>query len=172
MLEVIEGVLFERGNIFKKYVETLYKLRKSFKKEDPKNLICKLLLNSLYGKFGMNPHLHDWTLYDKTLDNVIKALNTKNSSDKGVILDSIELGNKLLICQPSLKNNWTRLAMSKEEAIEFMAKYYNEDKEILAQDLAWSDSLRTHFKKLTSVAEPSSTFKHFFTYQYGRNSLC
>ena len=57
--EVLEGVLFERGNIFKKYVSTLYKLRKSFKKDDPRNMICKLLLNSLYGKFGMSPHLHD-----------------------------------------------------------------------------------------------------------------
>lgn len=53
--EVLEGVLFERGRIFFDYVSTLYKLRNTFSKEDPRNLICKLLLNTLYGKFGMNP---------------------------------------------------------------------------------------------------------------------
>lgn len=55
--EVIEAVLYERGQIFKDYVSNLYLMRQSYAKSDPRNLICKLLLNSLYGRFGMDPHL-------------------------------------------------------------------------------------------------------------------
>lgn len=50
--EVLEGVLFERSpNLFSAYVQSLYNFRKTFSKNDPRNLLCKLLLNSLYGSF-------------------------------------------------------------------------------------------------------------------------
>jgi DNA polymerase type B, organellar and viral len=52
---VIEGYEFTKGNIFKEFVETMYNLRMSFPKNHPMNLIAKLLMNSLYGKFGMKP---------------------------------------------------------------------------------------------------------------------
>ena len=55
--EVIQAVLFDRGKIFSKFVSALYDLRNTYKKDNPRNLICKLLLNSLYGKFGMSPYL-------------------------------------------------------------------------------------------------------------------
>ena len=47
------GYKFERGkNLFKNYVETFYEIKKSTKDPVEKTL-SKLLLNSLYGKFGM-----------------------------------------------------------------------------------------------------------------------
>jgi len=52
--EVLRGYLFDRGYIFKDYVDSLYKLRLSYPKSDPLNYTCKILLNSLYGRFGMN----------------------------------------------------------------------------------------------------------------------
>lgn len=39
--------------IFKSYVEILYSLRIKYPKSHPLNLVAKLLLNSLYGRFGM-----------------------------------------------------------------------------------------------------------------------
>ena len=51
--EIIEGYTFNKANVFNNYVDSLYKLRLEFPKSDPLNLIAKLLLNSLYGKFGM-----------------------------------------------------------------------------------------------------------------------
>ena len=47
------GYKFERGkNLFKNYVETMYEIKKNTK--DPiERALSKLLLNSLYGKFGM-----------------------------------------------------------------------------------------------------------------------
>lgn len=51
--EILWGYKFERKNIFKEYVETLYNLRLQYPKSNPLNLVAKLLLNSLYGRFGM-----------------------------------------------------------------------------------------------------------------------
>jgi len=52
--EVLRGYLFDQGYIFKDYVDSLYKLRLSYPKSDPLNYTAKILLNSLYGRFGMN----------------------------------------------------------------------------------------------------------------------
>lgn len=52
------GYLFERENIFKVYVEKLYDMKKKSKYSNPAQyMISKLLLNTLYGRFGMNPDL-------------------------------------------------------------------------------------------------------------------
>jgi hypothetical protein len=52
-IELIKGYNFEKGYIFKDFVEKLYTLRTNYPKTDPMNYICKILLNSLYGRFGM-----------------------------------------------------------------------------------------------------------------------
>jgi len=52
--EILRGYLFQKGKIFKDYVDNLYNLRLSYPKTDPLNYTCKILLNSLYGRFGMN----------------------------------------------------------------------------------------------------------------------
>lgn len=59
-VQITKGYLFQKENIFKDYVETLYKIKEenSPGKEnaDPcKCLISKFLLNMLYGRFGMSP---------------------------------------------------------------------------------------------------------------------
>jgi DNA polymerase elongation subunit (family B) len=52
--KIIEGYYFENERyIFKTYVEELYKLRLNYDKSHPMNYIAKLLMNSLYGRFGM-----------------------------------------------------------------------------------------------------------------------
>ena len=47
------GSYFRRGCA--ESVEKLYQLRQEYQKSHPMNLIAKLLMNSLYGKFGMKP---------------------------------------------------------------------------------------------------------------------
>ncbi len=52
--KVIEGLVFdEKEVIFKEYIESMYKLRCEYPKGTMENLISKLLMNSLYGRFGM-----------------------------------------------------------------------------------------------------------------------
>jgi hypothetical protein len=52
---IIRGYLFEKDDIFSDYVNFLYKMKESSSKESPNYVISKLLLNSLYGRLGMNP---------------------------------------------------------------------------------------------------------------------
>jgi DNA polymerase type B, organellar and viral len=51
--EVLWGYTFNSEIIFKDYVDFLYNLRLNYPKSDPMNFIAKILLNSLYGRFGM-----------------------------------------------------------------------------------------------------------------------
>ena len=67
-IEILERELYGRGRLFENYVTELYKIRQSYSKDDPRNYISKLLLNSLYGKFGMNPNMVEWKLCKKWED--------------------------------------------------------------------------------------------------------
>ena len=53
--KVKRGYLFEKRDIFSSYVDSLYKIKESSKYGEPNYIISKLLLNSLYGRLGMNP---------------------------------------------------------------------------------------------------------------------
>jgi len=53
--EILEGYLFERGYIFSDYIDVLYKIKSTVSKDDPWYYISKLLQNSLFGRFGLNP---------------------------------------------------------------------------------------------------------------------
>lgn len=53
--KVYKGYLFNNENIFKDYVDELYKMKCNSISGDPEYMISKLLLNSLYGRFGMEP---------------------------------------------------------------------------------------------------------------------
>lgn len=86
--EIIKGYTFERKVTFKNYVEFLYNLRVQYNKSNPLNLIAKILLNSLYGKFGMN---EIDIKYEIILKENFKGLNESN------IVDLIELDKYILI---------------------------------------------------------------------------
>lgn len=51
--EILKGYQFETGDLFSEYVNRMYNLRLQYDKGTPMNLIAKLLMNSLYGKFAM-----------------------------------------------------------------------------------------------------------------------
>lgn len=53
-IEVLWGYTFESEIIFKDYVDFLYNLRSQYDKSNPLNFIAKILMNSLYGRFGMD----------------------------------------------------------------------------------------------------------------------
>lgn len=50
--KVISGYLFDKKYIFNEYVDFLYNLKSTSVKGTPDYVISKLLMNSLYGKFG------------------------------------------------------------------------------------------------------------------------
>lgn len=79
-----EGYAFTRcERLFEGYVTNIYAMRQTFPKSDPMNYICKLLMNSLYGRFGMaipttETSFMDWT----TLEAKLIEGNVKISSQQ------------------------------------------------------------------------------------------
>ena len=69
--EIIKGYEFEKSNIFKNFVNKLFELRQQYEKGHPMNLIAKLLMNSLYGKFGM-----------KTQSTTVEIFNLNSEAGK------------------------------------------------------------------------------------------
>jgi DNA polymerase type B, organellar and viral len=88
--EILRGYTFERGNIFENYINDLYKIKKASNKDDQMYLISKLLMNSLYGRFGMNEILF--------IHEIINENDLNYYIDKYSINEIIHLNNnKLLI---------------------------------------------------------------------------
>jgi DNA polymerase type B, organellar and viral len=88
-VEIIKGYTFDKANIFRDYVNDLYNLRLQFNKNHPMNYITKILMNSLYGRFGLNPLLPETLIIDKNeLDDFV---------DHSEINELIDLDTKYLI---------------------------------------------------------------------------
>jgi hypothetical protein len=99
-IEILRGYTFDKTNIFKEYINDLYEIKKSSNKDDPMYLISKLLMNSLYGRFGMNEILF--------INNIIDDNDLYNYIDKYTINNIIPLdNNKILISyfDNNIKNN-------------------------------------------------------------------
>ena len=94
--EIIKGYEFEKGNIFKDYVNKMYDLRLEYDKSHPMNLIAKLLMNSLYGKFGMKLESTEILMYDTSTDVGKESLNDDIELYGMTIQDFIQIGNLLL----------------------------------------------------------------------------
>jgi hypothetical protein len=68
-IEIVKGYRWnDKADIFSGYVDTLYENRLKYDKSNPKNFISKLLMNSLYGKFGMSPILMNYDIYSSDSD--------------------------------------------------------------------------------------------------------
>jgi hypothetical protein len=81
-IDILWGYTFKSENIFKNYVDYLYNLRSQYDKSDPMNFIAKILLNSLYGRFGMNDNFLEIDIIhkdfysdfeNKFLDNIVET---------------------------------------------------------------------------------------------------
>ena len=101
-IKIIKGYKFKYTNIFKDYVETLYNLRQQYTKDNPMNLIAKMLMNSLYGKFGMKSENNKVEIFDTNDTEDMDRLNTILDCDGESIQDQIEIGRHLLIVRKKI----------------------------------------------------------------------
>jgi hypothetical protein len=85
-----QGYLFDSKNVFKNYVEELYSLRQTYSKTEPMNYIAKILMNSLYGRFGLKTVLPETEFIDKNELGKYEEISNE-------ILDVIEFDGKFLI---------------------------------------------------------------------------
>jgi hypothetical protein len=89
--EIYYGYSFNPVKIFENYINDLYNLRLKYPKSDPMNYVAKILLNSLYGRFGMN---ENFTILEIMSNEEFINFNKKNA-DK--ITDFTELDNYYLV---------------------------------------------------------------------------
>jgi hypothetical protein len=89
--EILWGYTFDKAFIFKDYVNDLYNLRLNYPKSDPMNMTAKLLLNSLYGRFGMDDSFSNTKIIPKADYLGFEGKFKEN------IEDLIELGDNFLI---------------------------------------------------------------------------
>lgn len=57
--EVLEGYCFEKDYIFTEYINLLYEIKCNTDSSDSLYYIAKLLMNALYGRFGLNPEARE-----------------------------------------------------------------------------------------------------------------
>jgi DNA polymerase type B, organellar and viral len=103
--EILKGYQFETGDLFSGYVNKMYELRLQFEKGHPMNLIAKLLMNSLYGKFGMKMERTVVDIFNLNVDADKLALRKLLDTVAESIQDHVELGdNKYLFVRSALSN--------------------------------------------------------------------
>ena len=76
VIESVEEIYsFEANNIFSDFVNFFYNLRREYqKKGDSREIMCKLILNSLYGKFGQRD-------YSKRVENRAEVTRITRDTD-------------------------------------------------------------------------------------------
>jgi len=89
--KIIRGYQFQQKKIFTKYVQELYDIKCNVTPDNPWYTIAKLLLNSLFGRFGMDPEMFIAELMD---DVDFDKLHEKGTFK---IKDRVELGVKSLV---------------------------------------------------------------------------
>jgi DNA polymerase type B, organellar and viral len=89
--EILWGYTFDSANIFKEYVDFLYKLRSEYPKSHPLNYIAKILLNSLYGRLGMDDNFPEIKIIHK---DYYADFENKFLDD---IIDKVELDESWLV---------------------------------------------------------------------------
>jgi hypothetical protein len=95
------GYLFDSEEIFKDYIATLYEIKENSSKEDPWYYISKLLMNSLYGKFGINPIFSNHLIidndeledYSEKYDVIPKFLGDMNDADTKILISYLDHNN-------------------------------------------------------------------------------
>ncbi len=89
--DILWGYTFEKSNIFKDYVNFLYNLRSQYSRSDPLNFIAKILLNSLYGRFGMDDNFANINVIHKDYFNDFENKFFDQIEDK------IDLGDHVIV---------------------------------------------------------------------------
>ena len=102
---VKSGFMFKGENIFKGYVDEIYKIKQDTPPSDPMYFVSKLLLNSLYGKFGMGYELEDHKIINSS------NLDTYLNNPLFEVSDFTNLSNSLLLISYIDNNKYSDLSV-------------------------------------------------------------
>jgi hypothetical protein len=133
-VEVTKGYLYGSDHIFKGFVDKLYTMRRTYLKTDSKNLIIKLLMNSLQGRFGLVLDMVNHSIHDVDLIEDLDDVEEVDDFDNGLAL----------VGQPSRKNTQsfkTKVSFPIAIAVAAYARMYMAEFKIKYKDnLYYSDT--------------------------------
>lgn len=147
----IRGVSYKKKRIFVNIITTLYTLRNQYSKNSPSNMILKLLMNSLYGRFGMKPILPVTQVVDKKEYNEIQAIYE--------ILNQTVLNQKIIVVfikKPVLE----KLELLKKFNLITQKKY----------NLLKNESLNKSFFTPIQIASAITAYARITMYKYKTDS--
>jgi DNA polymerase type B, organellar and viral len=147
---IFKGYFFHKEEIFVDFVTDLYEIRSKYSKDDPLYFIIKLLMNSLYGRYGMELIIHDLI--------IINNEDYQDFDNKGIILDRLDLDNEhcmITWINPekhedlyfnNIKNNNNNISVPIAAAITayariFMSKFKNVNESIFKLFYSDTDSI-------------------------------
>src|SRR5882762_5803605 len=130
--KIINGYLFEKANIFSEYIDILYEIKENSNRNDPMYLISKLLLNSLYEKFGMDYRFDEYVIISD--NELIKYVERDYLISEVISLDN----NKSFV---SLSRN-----IDSDETKLIADSKYNISIGIASAITSYSRIYMTHFK--------------------------
>lgn len=134
--KVLSGYLFDSQYIFNDYVEDLYKMKRDNPRKSVNFTISKLLLNSLYGKFGMSPFLDSTIIMDSDKadkfyrdNNVINVIDFENGR---VLITYNNFDPSNFIEEDQESETWSNINVAVASAITayarvFMSQFKNMD---------------------------------------------
>lgn len=128
--ELLEGYLFEKSNIFKEYIDILYKIKSTTDSSDSLYYIAKLLMNSLYGRFGLNPEARECFIV--THEESERIISEKSNvivipllGGKVMVSYDIENVEEINITDISVSISSAIAAYSRIEMSKYIRKYNN-----------------------------------------------
>lgn len=146
---IIRGYQFETGDIFSSYIKKLYELRLLFPKGHPMNDIAKLLMNSLYGKFGMRTEI-----------TRVEIFNISSAYER-------EIFHSLLDTWGETVHDWfetdTHLFVVKDSLIDLK---YNEEQNYyhgLDVNIAIASAITSHARVVMSAYKNSGLFTLYYS---------
>jgi hypothetical protein len=89
--EILWGYTYKKANIFKNFISDLYNIRLQYPKDNPMNYIAKIIMNSLYGRLGMNDNFIESIFIPKDSYLKYEEMNFER------ILDVKPIDNSLLV---------------------------------------------------------------------------
>jgi hypothetical protein len=85
------GYRFKSAILFDKIINGLFEIKKSVSKSDPIYLIAKILMNSMYGRFGLNPMLQILQLVNTMeIDNILLENNLSDNLHDELKIDDTD----------------------------------------------------------------------------------
>ena len=100
---ILRGYIFEKENIFKEFVEFLYNMKANSASGSPDYIIAKLLMNSLYGRLGMNQDMENHIvisnkdfskIFGNREDSITNVIQLKNGQELISFFDPILSDNE------------------------------------------------------------------------------